>query len=299
VYGFTGTVSFPGIANALRGEVGIGVVLGIVFLSAGVAFKIAAVPFHMWTPDVYEGAPTPVTAFFAVAQKVAATAMAVRVFVGAFPNILDQWQQIIIFIAIASMALGSFAAIGQTNIKRLMAYSSIANIGYALIGLAAGTPEGIQGVAVYMAIYLAMTLGAFACILGMRRGDTMVEEIDELSGAARTHPVLAFCLLVMMFSLAGIPPMAGFFAKLAVFSAAINANLVALAVIGIVTSVIGAYYYVRIVKVMYFDEPRRGFEPMAGGLKVVLGLTSAFVLLFWIVPAPLVNAAGTAARSLF
>jgi len=299
VYGFTGTISFPGIANVLRGEAGIGIILGIVFVSAGVAFKIAAVPFHMWTPDVYEGAPTPVTAFFAVAQKVAAMAMAVRVFVGAFPNVLDQWQQIIIFIAIASMALGSFAAIGQTNIKRLMAYSSIANVGYALIGLAAGTPEGIQGVAVYMAVYLAMTLGAFACILGMRRGSGMIEEIEELSGAARTHPVLAFCLLVMMFSLAGIPPMAGFFAKLAVFSAAINANLVALAVIGIVTSVIGAYYYVRIVKVMYFDEPRRPFEPMAGGLKVVLGLTSAFVLLFWIVPAPLVNAAGVAARSLF
>ena len=301
IYGFTGTVSFPGIANVLRGDPGIGVILGIVFLSAGVAFKIAAVPFHMWTPDVYEGAPTPVTAFFAVAQKVAAMAMAVRVFVGAFPNILDQWQQIIIFIAIASMTLGSFAAIGQTNIKRLMAYSSIANVGYALIGLAAGTPEGIQGVAVYMAIYLAMTLGAFACILAMRRANVMVENIDDLSGLSRTHPVLAFCFAAMMFSLAGIPILAGFFAKLYVFLAAINANLVTLAVIGVVTSVIGAYYYVRIVKVMYFDEPRASFDPMATGVKVVLGVATAVVTLFWVpgVPSMLVDAAGAAARSLF
>jgi NADH-quinone oxidoreductase subunit N len=213
--------------------------------------------------------------------------------------VIEQWQQIVIFLSIASMALGSFAAIGQRNIKRLMAYSAIGNVGYALIGLAAGTPEGIQGVVIYMAIYLAMTLGAFACILAMRRGDAMFEDIDELSGAARTQPVLAFCLAAMLFSLAGIPPLAGFFAKLYVFAAAIQANLVTLAVIGVVTSVIGAYYYIRIVKVMYFDEPRTSFDPLAPGLKVVLGVTSAVVLLFWIVPAPLVNAAGVAARSLF
>src|SRR3712207_3527292 len=182
--------------------------------------------------------------------------MATRVFIDAFPGIVGQWQQIIVFISIASMALGSFAAIGQRNIKRLMAYSSIANVGYALIGLAAGTPEGIQGVAVYMAIYLAMTVGAFACILALRRGNVMFETIDDLSGIARTHPVLAFCLAAMMFSLAGIPPLAGFFAKFYVFAAAIQAGLVALAIIGVVTSVIGAYYYLRIVKVMYFDEPR-------------------------------------------
>src|SRR3712207_820425 len=179
VYGFTGTVSFPVIANVLQGQASNGVIFGLVFVAAGVAFKIAAVPFHMWTPDVYERSPTPVTAFFSSALKVFAMAMAVRVFMGAFPNILAQWQQIIIFLAIASMLLGSFAAIGQRNIKRLMAYSSIGNVGYALIGLAAGTPEGVQGVAVYMAIYLAMTLGTFAVILGMRRGNVMFEKVDR------------------------------------------------------------------------------------------------------------------------
>ncbi|HEX8662643.1 MAG TPA: NADH-quinone oxidoreductase subunit NuoN [Beijerinckiaceae bacterium] len=299
IYGFTGTVSFEGISAALHGTPGLGVVLGIVFLAAGIAFKLSAAPFHMWTPDVYEGAPTPVTAFFGSAPKVAAMALAVRVFVGAFPGILGQWQQIVVFIAIVSMTLGSFAAIGQRNFKRLMAYSAIGNVGYALIGLATGTPEGVQGVIVYMAIYLAMTLGAFACILAMRRGQDMVEDIDALSGAARTHPVLAFCLAMMMFSLAGIPPLAGFFAKFYVFTAAIRAGLVTLAVIGVVTSVIGAYYYLRVVKVMYFDEPRAAFEPMAPGVKLVLALTSAVVLLFWLVPAPLVAAANAAARSLF
>ncbi|HVL74364.1 MAG TPA: NADH-quinone oxidoreductase subunit NuoN, partial [Beijerinckiaceae bacterium] len=299
IYGFTGTVSFPGIATVLQGQVGIGAIVGLVFVAAGVAFKISAAPFHMWTPDVYEGAPTPVTAFFASAPKMAAMALAVRVFMGAFPGILDQWQQIVIFLAVVSMALGSFAAIGQRNIKRLMAYSSIGNVGYALIGLAAGTVAGVQGVAIYMAIYLAMTLGAFACILAMRRGTVMFENIEDLSGAARTHPVLAFCLAMMLFSLAGIPPLAGFFAKFYVFAAAIQANLVALAIIGVVTSVVGAYYYIRIVKVMYFDEPRGAFEPMALGQKVILAVTSAVVLLFWVVPAPLVGAAAAAARSLF
>jgi NADH-quinone oxidoreductase subunit N len=299
VYGFTGTVSFPGIAAAAQHHVGIGLIFGLVFLAAGVAFKISAVPFHMWTPDVYEGAPTPVTAFFAAAPKMAGMAMAVRVFMGAFPTIVGEWQQIIIFISIASMALGSFAAIGQRNIKRLMAYSSIGNVGYALIGLAAGTAEGVQGVVVYMTIYLAMTLGAFACILGMRRGRVMFENVDDLSGVARTHPVLAFCFAAMLFSLAGIPPLAGFFAKFYVFAAAIQAGLVTLAVIGVVTSVIGAYYYLRIVKVMYFDEPREAFEPMSAGIRVVLAVSSAVVILFGLVPAPLVSAASAAARSLF
>jgi len=299
VYGFTGSVSFPVIASTLQGNVGGGVIFGLVFVAAGIAFKISAVPFHMWTPDVYEGSPTPVTAFFAAAPKMAGMAMATRVFIDAFPGILVQWQQIIVFISIASMALGSFAAIGQRNIKRLMAYSSIANVGYALIGLAAGTPEGIQGVVVYMAIYLAMTLGSFACILGLRRGRVMFETIDDLSGIARTHPVMAFCLAMMMFSLAGIPPLAGFFAKFYVFAAAIQANLVTLAVIGVVTSVIGAYYYLRIVKVMYFDEAGERFERMSPGVSFVLAVSSAVVLLFWLVPAPIVSAAGAAARSLF
>lgn len=299
VYGFTGSVSFPVIAATLQGNVGSGAIFGLVFVAAGIAFKISAVPFHMWTPDVYEGSPTPVTAFFAAAPKMAGMAMATRVFIDAFPGILVQWQQIIVFISIASMALGSFAAIGQRNIKRLMAYSSIGNVGYALIGLAAGTAEGIQGVAVYMAIYLAMTLGTFAVILTLRRGKVMYETVEDLSGIARTHPVIAFCLAMMMFSLAGIPPLAGFFAKFAVFNAAIEANLVTLAVIGVVTSVIGAYYYLRIVKVMYFDEPGERYDAVTPGVKLVLGLCSLFVVLFGIVPAPLVAAAGAAARSLF
>ncbi|ACA18745.1 proton-translocating NADH-quinone oxidoreductase, chain N [Methylobacterium sp. 4-46] len=300
VYGFTGSVSFPGIVTALREtQVNLGLVLGIVFVAAGVAFKLAAVPFHMWTPDVYEGAPTPVTAFFASAPKMAAMAMTVRVFVGAFPGVVEEWRQIMVFIAIASMLLGSFAAIGQRNLKRLMAYSSIGNVGYALIGLAAGTEEGVRGVVIYMAIYLAMTLGAFAIILALRRGNRMFDTIDDLSGLSRTHPWLAFCLAMMMFSLAGIPPLAGFFAKFYVFAAAIKAGLVTLAVIGVVTSVVGAYYYLRIVKVMYFDEPQESYEPMAPGLRIVLAASSVVVILFWIVPAPLVAAAGTAARSLF
>src|SRR3954469_25116174 len=299
VYGFTGTVNFAGIAKAAtQGGASAGH-LGLVFLAAGVCFKMSAVPFHMWTPDVYEGAPTPVTAFFASAPKAAAVALAVRLFVGAFPGILAQWQQIIIFISIISMALGSFAAIGQRNFKRLMAYSSIGNVGYALIGLAAGTPEGVKGVILYMAFYLAMTLGTFACILAMRRGTRMFENIDELSGAARTHPGMAFCLGTMLFSLAGIPPLGGFFAKFYVFAAAIKANLFGLAVIGVVTSVVGAYYYLRIVKIMYFDEARAPFETMSLDLRLVLGVTSAVILLFWIVPAPLVRAAEAAARSLF
>src|SRR5215203_3559716 len=291
IYGFTGTVSFPAIASAVQGQAGIGLILGLVFLSAGVAFKISAVPFHMWTPDVYEGSPTPVTAFFAAAPKMAAMAMAVRVFAGAFPGITGQWQQIVIFISIASMALGSFAAIGQRNIKRLMAYSSIGNVGYALIGLAAGTQQGVQGVLIYMAIYLAMTLGAFACILAMRRRNLMYENIEDLSGLARTHPVIAFCFGAMLFSLAGIPPLAGFFAKLYVFAAAIEARLFGLVVIGALTTVIGAYYYVRIVKIMYFDEPQAAFEPMPAGVQVVLAVTTFIIVVFFIVPAPLVGTA--------
>jgi NADH-quinone oxidoreductase subunit N len=299
VYGFTGTVSFPAIANVLHGEAGIGVILGLVFISAGVAFKVSAAPFHMWTPDVYEGAPTPVTAFFASAPKIAAMALMVRVFLGAFPTAVGQWQQIIVFLAVASMLLGSFAAIGQRNIKRLMAYSSIGNVGYALIGLAAGTAEGVQGIIVYMAIYLAMTLGAFACILGMRRRGVWLENIEDLSGASRHAPFMAFCFAMMMFSLAGIPPLAGFFAKLYVFAAAVQAGFYVLAVIGVVTSVVGAYYYLRIVKVMYFDDAVEPFDPMAAGVKGVLIASTAVVVLFWLVPAPLVGAAGAAARSLF
>lgn len=298
VYGSTGSVTFAGIAQGAQAG-GVGLTFGLVFLLAGLCFKISAVPFHMWTPDVYEGAPTPITAFFAAAPKVAAMAVFVRVATTAFPTVVPQWQQIVVFVSIASMALGSFAAIGQTNIKRLMAYSSIGHMGFALIGLAAGTAEGVQGVMIYMAIYVAMTLGTFACIIAMKREEGPVENISDLAGLARTKPGVAFLLGMMMFSLAGIPPLAGFFAKFYVFLAAVNAGLYTLAVIGVVTSVVGAYYYLAIVKVMYFDEPAPAFAPMRGELGVVLAVTGLFVLLFFVWPAPLVDAAGAAAKSLF
>jgi NADH-quinone oxidoreductase subunit N len=291
--------AFAGIAEALKSTQGTGVIFGLVFLMAGLAFKISAVPFHMWTPDVYEGAPTPVTAFFAAAPKMAAMALLVRVVIQAFPAILSQWQQIIVFIAIASMTLAAFAAIGQRNIKRLMAYSSIGNMGYALVGLAPGTATGVQGVAIYMAIYLVMTLGAFGCILAMRRSGGYVEQIDDLSGLGRTNPAMAFLLAMLLFSLAGIPPLAGFFAKWYVFAAAVEAKLYALAVIGVLTSAVGAYYYIRIVKIMYFDEQREPFEPMSPALQGVTALSGAFMLLFFLWPGPLVQAATAAAKSLF
>ncbi len=299
IYGFSGSVGFEGIAAALQGRSGIGVIVGLVFVAAGLAFKISAVPFHMWTPDVYEGAPTPVAAFFAAAPKAAAMALMVRLMVGAFSGIVADWQQIVVFISIASMALGAFAAIGQRNIKRLMAYSSIGHDGYALVGLAAGTEAGVNGVLIYMAIYVVMTLGSFAMILAMRRGDAYVETIDDLAGLSRTEPMLAFAFAMMLFSLIGVPPLAGFFGKFYVFAAAVEAGLFALAVIGVLTSVIGAFYYLRIVRVMYFDEPVGPFAPTAQGVKVVIAASAAFILLFWLMPAPLVGAASAAAKSLF
>ena len=300
-YGFTGTVSFAGIAHAAGqgGPAGLGLIFGIVFLFAGFCFKVSAVPFHMWTPDVYEGAPTPVTAFFAAAPKVAGIAMFVRVAVMAFPGITSEWQQIVVFVSIASMALGAFAAIGQRNIKRLMAYSSIGHMGFALIGLAAGTSEGVQGVLVYMAIYITMTLGVFAVILSMRRQNGMVELIDQLAGLARTHPATAFFMAMLLFSMAGIPPLAGFFAKFYVFLAAIKAGLYLLAVIGVLASVVGAYYYLAIVKTMYFDEPAETFYDMPHELRVVLAVCGLFNILFFVYPGPLIGVASAAAHSLF
>lgn len=298
IYGYTGSVSFASIAQAAS-QGGLGILFGLVFLFVGLCFKVSAVPFHMWTPDVYEGAPTPVTAFFAAAPKVAAMALFIRAAQGAFPTIAAQWQQILVFVSIASMALGAFAAIGQRNIKRLMAYSSIGHMGFALVGLAAGTAEGVQGVLVYVAIYLAMTLGTFACILSMRRDWRMVENISDLSGLARTNPAMAFLFAMLLFSLAGIPPLAGFFAKYYVFLAAIKSGLFTLAVIGVLTSVIGAYYYLAIVKTMYFDEPKKGFEPMPAEQVAVLAVCGGFNLLYFIYPAPLIDAASLAAKSLF
>jgi NADH-quinone oxidoreductase subunit N len=299
IYGFTGTINFSDIAKATQGGASLGLIFGLVFLFVGFCFKISAVPFHMWTPDVYEGAPTPVTAFFAAAPKVAGIAIFARAAVVAFPGITHEWQQIVVFVSIASMALGSFAAIGQRNFKRLMAYSSIGHMGYALVGLAAGTPEGVQGVLVYMTIYVAMTLGTFAVILSMRRDGKLVENIADLAGLSRTHPTMAFFLAVLLFSLAGIPPLAGFFAKFYVFLAAIKAGLFTLAVIGVLTSVVGAYYYLAIVKLMYFDEPVRSFERMPGLLRLVLAVSGLVNILFFAYPAPLVGAATVAAKSLF
>ncbi len=298
IYGFTGTVSFAGIAAVVKtGSVGI--VFGLVFLLAGLCFKVSAVPFHMWTPDVYEGAPTPVTAFFASAPKVAALAVFTRVTLTAFPGIVTQWQQIVVFVAIASMALGSFAAIGQKNIKRLMAYSSIGHMGFALVGLAAGTAEGAQGVLVYIAIYVAMTLGSFSVILTMKRSGQHFENISDFAGLSRTNPLLAFFFAMLLFSLAGIPPLAGFFAKWYVFVAAIKAGLFTLAVVGVLTSVVGAYYYLTIIKVMYFEEPLGQLDPMRLELRTVLAVAGLFNIFFFVYPGPLVSVATAAAKSLF
>ena len=299
IYGFTGTISFAGIAKATTAGASIGLIFGLVFLFVGFCFKVSAVPFHMWTPDVYEGAPTPVTALFISAIKVAGIAIFVRVTIVAFPGIKHEWQQIVVFVSIASMALGSFAAIGQRNIKRLMAYSTIGHVGFALVGLAAGTPEGVQGVLVYMSIYVAMTLGTFAVILFMRRDGAPVENISDLAGMSRTHPTAAFFMAMLLFSLAGIPPLAGFFAKFYVFLAAIKAGLYALAVIGVLTSVVGAYYYLAIVKTIYFDEPARSFQRMPMSLRFVLAIAGLINILFFVYPAPLLGAATAAAKSLF
>lgn len=300
VYGYTGHTSFEAIAAALAGgERQLGLVFGLVFVLAGLCFKISAVPFHMWTPDVYEGAPTPVTAFFAAAPKMAAMALIVRVTMGAFEPIGTDWQQIIVFVSIASMALGAFAAIGQKNIKRLMAYSSIGHMGYALVGLAANSEAGVRGVVIYMLIYLVMTLGTFAFILAMRRKDGNVEQISDLAGLSSTNPVMATILTILMFSLAGIPPLAGFWGKWYVFLAAINANLYALAVIGVLASVVGAFYYLRIIKIMWFDEPVGGFQPMAGELRLVLGLSGAFVLFYVLIGGPIGQMAEAAAKTFF
>jgi NADH-quinone oxidoreductase subunit N len=301
VYGFAGSTNFDTLAHTLNDASGLstGLVIGVVFVIVGLAFKVSAVPFHMWTPDVYEGAPTPATAFFSVAPKMAAMALFVRVMIYPFIGLVDQWQQVIWFIAVASMLLGAFAAINQRNIKRLMAYSSIGHVGYALIGLAAGA-RGVRGILVYMAIYLFMNIGTFAVILCMRRKGRMVEGIDDLAGLSRSHPGLATALAIFMFSLAGIPPLGGFFAKLYIFMAAIDARLYVLAVIGVVTSVVGAYYYLRIVKLMYFDEPAGAFDrPIGREMQVVIALSAAVTLFFLVFLWPVVSGADAAANALF
>ena len=302
IYGFTGTTAFADLTKLVSGGAvpSTGVIIGLVFVVVGLAFKVSAVPFHMWTPDVYEGAPTPVTAFFAVAPKVAALALFVRFMIAPFGPLIGEWRQIIIFLSIASMVLGAFAAIAQQNIKRLMAYSSIGHVGYALIGLAAGTANGIRGLLVYMTIYLFMTVGTWAVILCMRRDGRMLEGISDLAGLSRSQPGLALALAIFMFALSGIPPTAGFFAKLYVFLAAIDAKLTGLAVIGVVTSVVSAFYYLRVVRVMYFDEPVAVFDrPITAELKGVVFVTAVVTLFFFLIPGPIVEGAEAAASALF
>ena len=301
IYGFAGSMSFDRLASALADPHGasLGLVVGIVFLVAGLAFKISAVPFHMWTPDVYEGAPTPVTSFMGTAPKVAAMALLVRAMATPFGHLLGQWQQLIVLVAICSMLLGSLAAIGQRNVKRLMAYSSIGHMGYALIGLAAGTPVGIRGVLIYLVTYVFMNAGTFACIIAMKRQGRMLEQVSDLSGLGRTDPALAMWLTVFMFSMAGIPPFSGFWGKYFIFTAAVQSGLWTLAVVGVLTSVIGAYYYLRVIKVMYFDAPVEKFDARPASLTLVAAGSGLFTTLFFLFPAPLLAAADAAAKVLF
>lgn len=301
VYGFSGTTQLDLIFKAVAADTrSVGLVFGMVFLLAGVAFKISAVPFHMWTPDVYEGAPTSVTAFFAAAPKVAAMALMIRIVTVSFGNITHDWQQIIIFLSIASMGLAAFAAIGQKNLKRLMAYSSIGHVGFALVGLSSGTAAGVGGVAVYMAIYVTMTVGMFACLLALRTANGPVESISDLAGLAQRRPFIAAIMAVLLFSLIGLPPLAGFFAKWEVFLAAIEANLYLLAVIGVLFSAVSAYYYLRVVKTMYFDEPVAEYVAIPGELTAIIAITGFLIVTYFVtVGAPLTSAASVAARSLF
>ena len=299
VYGFSGTIGFDALAG-LGHDAPIGLVVGMVFVLAGLAFKISAVPFHMWTPDVYEGSPTPVTAFFAVAPKIAAMALFMRIVFGAFPDLVHEWQQIVVFLSVASMLVGAFVALVQTNIKRLLAYSSIGHVGYALVGVVAGTADGVQGVLVYLTIYMTMTIGAFVAVLSMKNDEGMTEQISDLAGLSKTRPMMAMSIAIFMFSLAGIPLLAGFFGKFFIFKAAVDAGFYTLALIGVVASVVGAYYYLRIVKIMYFDEPQADLVPIESkSMGLVMGLAAAVNSpLSFLLIGPLLAAAGAAAASL-
>lgn len=301
IYGFTGTTEFAGVAQVIASSgTGIGLIFGLVFLIAGLAFKISAVPFHMWAPDVYEGAPTPITAFFTTAAKVAAFALTIRAVMIPFEHALGEYRQIIVVVSVLSMWLGAVAAIGQNNIKRLMAYSSIGHMGYALLGLAAGTQEGVRGMLIYIAFYAITNIGTFVCIQAMRRDGQAVETISDLSGLARTRPGYAFAFAALMWSLAGLPPLAGIVAKIYVFLAAMHAGLIIPAVLGVLASCVGAYYYLRIAKVIYFDEPAKPFEPGLGGrgMGMILTLSTAFTVLLIVAPWLLVGPATAAAQAI-
>lgn len=290
VYGYTGSTNFIVIGDTLAAGLSVGALIGMVFLLAGIAFKISAVPFHMWTPDVYEGAPTSVTAFFALVPKLAALGLLIRVLFEAFPTAAMQWSQIITILSALSMGVGAFAALQQDNIKRLLAYSSIGNMGFALVGLAAASPEGAASILVYMTIYMVMTAGTFGVVLSMRRNGVALENISDLSGLSRNCPSSAYALAILMFSMSGIPPLAGFFGKFMVFKAAVGAEMYGLAVFGILTSVVAAYYYLRIIKVMFFDEPVPVFDKGAPFVRrLVVGLSVLFVIVFVLNPSPLVS----------
>jgi NADH-quinone oxidoreductase subunit N len=303
IYGYTGTTDYDLIGRTLlahQGSVPVGAVLGMVFLLSGLAFKISAVPFHMWTPDVYEGAPTPVTTLFAVVPKVAALAMIIRLLSQPFHSLIDDWSQIVIFMSVASMTWGSFAGLAQENLKRLMAYSAIANIGYALIGVLAAIPEGIAAVILYLSIYMIMASGTFAIILCLKRNGQAVENISDLAGLSKTSPFIAYCLAALMFSLSGIPPLAGFFSKLFIFQAAVASGYFVIAVIGVLTSVVASYYYLRVIKVMLFDDPAPSLDRDTSWLRRYVALVSvALILIFCMVPMSLLDQAQIAAGSLF
>ena len=289
IYGFTGSTNFEIISTNLD-EANTGAVFGIVFIIVALAFKVSAVPFHMWTPDVYEGAPTSVTSFFALVPKIAAISVFIRFMYVPFVNLISEWQTIIIFLSIASMVLGAVAAIGQSNIKRLIAYSSIGHMGYALAGIAAGTNSGIQSTLIYLTIYLVMNLGAFGCIFMMKRENVYHENISDLSGLSKNNPLLALSFLIILFSLAGIPPLAGFFAKFYIFMAVIESKLYLLAIIGLLTTVVSAFYYLRIIKIIYFDKPKIPFdENYDWGLKISVALSSILVLIYFVYPSILLN----------
>ncbi len=282
IYGFTGEMSYGGISAALASGVNNGAVIGIVFLVAGMAFKISAAPFHMWTPDVYEGSPTIVTAFFAVAPKIAAMTLFLRVTYGMLGPVTDAWQQVVIAIAMLSMIVGALGAIMQTDIKRLMAYSSIAHMGYALVGMASALPEGISAVMVYMAIYMATAIGIFALILTFSREGTSAMKISDLAGYSRSHPLQAACMMIFLFSMAGIPPLGGFFGKWFVFSAAVNAGMTSLAIFGVLSSVIGAFYYIRIIKIMYMDEVEAPLDQIKSRSNQYVIVAMALVVVFMV-----------------
>ena len=289
IYGFSSSTNFDLIAENVNKD-SYGLTFGIIFIITGLAFKISAVPFHMWAPDVYEGSPTSVTIFFAILPKIAALTVFIRILYVPFFNIIDQWQIIIIFLSIASMLFGSIAAIGQKNLKRLIAYSSIGHMGYALAGISTGTNQGIQSSITYISIYLFMNLAFFACLFMLRRDEKYFENIEDLSGLSKNHPILSFSFLIVLFSLAGIPPLVGFFAKFYIFTAVIEQSMYSLAIIGLLSTVIAAFYYLRIIKVIYFDAEKEKFERNHNiGLKISLTISTIFILFYFIYPSPLIE----------